>query len=123
MSTRHKTIAPRTRGQLEDALRPALKEMGIILGAGNMEDLIDAIDAGFVVKRRQELDAIKYADPEVGQVWRNRRSRRLVRIDRIFGGDIHWTNIDGTPGPKRGETWIPSFFEKYEYVPERRAGK
>ena len=123
MSNRSKTIAPRTRRQLEDAIKPALKEMGIILGEGNMGDLIEAIDAGFVVKRRQELDAIKYAKLEAGQVWRNRKSRRLARIDMFVAGDVHWSNIDGTPGPKSGETWRPTFLQKYEYVPERRAGK
>ena len=121
--SQHKTIAPRTRKQLEDAIKPALKEMGIILGELNMGDLLDAIDAGFVVKRRQELDAIKYASPAPGQVWRNRKSSRLVRIDNIHSGDIYWSNIDGTPGPKSGEIWRRAFLQKYEYVPERMAGK
>lgn len=120
--SQHRTIAPRTRRQLEEALKSVIP--GVYAhNPDGFNAVIDAIDAGFVVKRRQDLDAIQYADPEVGQVWRNRRSRRLVRIDRIYSGDIYWSSIDGTPGPKAGETWVFSFFKKYEYMPERRGLK
>lgn len=118
--SQHRTIAPRTRKQINRTLSDVFARKGTVFTQLDMDDIIDAIDTGFVVKRRQELDAIKYADLEAGQVWRNRQSRRLARIDMFIAGDVHWTNIDGTPGPKSGETWRPTFLQKYEYVPERR---
>lgn len=117
--SQHRTIAPRTRRQLEISIRGAVPGLLSV----DVLRLIEAIDTGFTVKRRYLIEDSTSVTPEPGQVWRSVRSGRLARIDRLHAGDVHWSNIDGTEGPKSGEIWVADFLEKYEYVPERRAGK
>lgn len=116
MSLTEKKIAPRTRKQLRETIlgvNPALPEATVNV-------LIDAIEDSFTVKRKPEAD-MRPEQPrvEMYQIWRNRNSRRVVRVRYTSGprsNDVFWECIDGSRGPKKGSAWVQTFYNSYDYV-------
>lgn len=117
MSLTEKKIAAKTRGQLRDTIEEVLGSQGIVIGRGKVDALIDAIEDGFTVKRKQDVDARpEQPRPEMYQIWRNRNSLRLVQVEAIAGGDVYWECIDGSRGPKKGKAWRWTFYDNYDYI-------
>jgi hypothetical protein len=56
---------------------------------------------------------------EVGQVWRNKKSGKTIRVTRIerlpHGADISWVTISGK-GPRSGIRWSVPWWNVFELV-------
>lgn len=117
MSLTEKKIAAKTSGQLRDTINQTFQKEGLQLGDATITDLIQAIEDGFTVKRKQDVDARpEQPSPEMYQIWRNRNSLRLVQVEAIAGGDVYWECIDGSRGPKKGKAWRWNFYDNYDYI-------
>lgn len=75
-----------------------------------------------------DRDGVPKGEPEVGHVWRNRLSSRLVRVDEIRHDPrtpqydrVAWVALSGL-GPRIGETDRQSWRTRFEFVAENEVG-
>lgn len=104
-----------TTDALQGVIRTALADADHPL-AGK---IATAIEGRFDVRERIPAAASQPAPtPEVGQLWRNKQSDRLVKISAVdvgYNRAIRWEAITGR-GPKTGRVWLHYWTSRYEFI-------
>ncbi len=66
-----------------------------------------------------EFDVVRALPaPRPGELYRNRRSGRLVRVRAVEGSTARWRCVDGSRGPITGSAYVGGWHERFERVDE-----
>lgn len=86
------------------------------------DELSKTILDTFIVLDKTPATRPEQPAPAVGQLWRNRKSQRIIRITKIVSysrpgtGEIHWEVADESRGPSKGAAWSGYWRSRFVHV-------
>lgn len=79
-------------------------------------ELLEHLSVNYDIRRKTGQVTTPAPEPAIGQVWRNKKSDRLVQITATTGmGDMQWTALTGR-GPSTGTGWRGYWRDRFDYV-------